>query len=77
MATELGRKTYNRRPHIAETAFGTVKHVMGMRPFLLRGLDKVKTEWRWMMTALNLGKLVREIARRRADFERLATEVGE
>ena len=31
---------------------------MGLRQFLLRGLEKVKTEWRWACTAFNLGKLV-------------------
>jgi transposase len=74
MASDEGRKVYNQRPRIAETTFGFVKTVMGIRQFLLRGLEKVKTEWLWACTAFNLGKLAREIARLRAEFGRLAAE---
>ncbi|MFO7905491.1 MAG: transposase [Planctomycetota bacterium] len=74
MASEAGRKLYKQRPHIAETTFGLLKRVMGPRQFLLRGLEKVKTEWRWACTAFNLAKLVREMARRRAELRQLATE---
>lgn len=72
MATESARKLYNQRPRIAETTFGLLKRVMGLRQFLLRGLEKVKTEWRWACTAFNLGKLVRELARLRAEFAQMA-----
>lgn len=65
MATESGRKLYNQRPRIAETTFGIMKSVMGLRQFLLRGLAKVKTEWRWATTAFNVIKLVRVIGRLR------------
>ena len=74
MASDEGRKVYNQRPRIAETTFGFMKTVMGIRQFLLRGLEKVKTEWLWACTAFNLGKLAREIARLRAQFARLAAE---
>jgi hypothetical protein len=47
---------------------------MDIRQFLLRGLEKVKTEWLWACTAFNLGKLAREIGRLRAEFSRLAAE---
>jgi hypothetical protein len=63
MASEAGRQVYNQRPRIAETTFGFIKAMMGIRQFLLRGLEKVKTEWLWSCTAFNLGKLVRELAR--------------
>lgn len=72
MATESARQLYNQRPRIAETTFGLLKRVMGLRQFLLRGLEKVKTEWRWACTAFNLGKLVRELAKLRAEFAQLA-----
>jgi hypothetical protein len=71
MATETARKLYNQRPRIAETTFGILKSIMGLRQFLLRGLEKVKTEWRGACTAFNLGKLVRELARLRAEFARM------
>ena len=67
MATDEGRQLYNQRSHMAETPFGIIKATIGLRQFLLRGLAKVKTEWRWAATAFNLGKLVREIARLRAE----------
>ena len=57
---------------MAETPFGILKSVMGLRQFLLRGLEKVKTEWRWAATAFNIVKLVRGIGRLRAQFAEMA-----
>lgn len=74
MARHESRAIYRKRLHTAETPFAVLKHVMGLRQFLLRGLAKVKTEWLWSCSAFNLAKLVREIARLRAKFEQLATE---
>jgi transposase len=68
MAQPTSRKLYNQRPRIAETTFGIIKSVMGLRQFLLRGLEKVKTEWRWAATAFNVVKLVRSIGRLRAEL---------
>ena len=73
MAQDGAREIYNQRPRIAETPFGILKSMMGVRQFLLRGLPKVQTEWRWAATAFNLGKLAREIGRLRAEFAELAT----
>lgn len=72
MATPAARARYNQRPRIAETPFGILKSVMGLRQFLLRGLEKVKTEWRWAATAFNIMKLVRGIGRLRAKFAAMA-----
>jgi len=74
MSSEEARALYNQRPRIAETTFGTVKSVMGVRQFLLRGLPKVKTEWCWAATAFNLAKLVRAIGAMRAEFSNLTLE---
>ena len=68
MASEPARALYSQRPRIAETAFGILKSVMGFRQFLLRGLEKVKTEWMWAVTSFNLMKLVREIGKLRAEL---------
>ena len=77
MATEAARQIYNQRPHMAETTFALLKSVMNLRRFLLRGLEKVKTEWTWAVTAFNLGKLVRELGRLRAEFaDLIATTEG-
>jgi hypothetical protein len=71
MASESGRQVYNQRPRIAETPFAILKAVMGLRKFLLRSLEKVKTEWTWGVTAFNLGKLVRQLTRLRAEFAQM------
>ena len=72
MAEPTTRERYNRRSPIAETPFGILKSVLGLRQFLLRGLEKVRTEWRWAATAFNIVKLVRAIARLRAQFTAMA-----
>ena len=68
MRSAAGRETYARRAWMAETPNAVLKQWMGFRQFLLRGLDKVRTEWRWACTAYNLQKLVRIVAALRARF---------
>ena len=75
MQTEEGRKTYNRRMHIGETPFAIIKSILDVRRFLLRGLDKVRTEWRWVCTAFNLKKLVAALAALRAAGRGMAVGV--
>jgi transposase len=69
MRAEPAQKKYDQRMRIAETPFALIKHVLGLRQFLLRGLDKVKLEWMWTCTAINLDKLARGMARLRTQFE--------
>ena len=59
MATEAGREIYKRRKHTVEPRFGHIKHNMGVRRFLRRGLEQVKTEWLMVCTAVNVGILLR------------------
>jgi transposase len=73
MSREESQARYRKRFHAAETPFGIIKRIMNVRQFLLRGLEKVKTEWRWVCTGYNLAKLVREVARLRAEFSRMMT----
>ncbi|MDP6057589.1 MAG: IS1182 family transposase [Pirellulaceae bacterium] len=73
MARPQARQIYRHRPHLAETPFAILKAVMGIRQFLLRGLEKVKTEWLWAATAFNLEKLVRAMAMLRAQATQLAS----
>jgi len=40
-----------------EPVFGQIKGARGFRQFLLRGLEKVRDEWRLICTAHNLLKL--------------------
>jgi transposase len=59
MKSEQGREQYRRRSHVAETPFAVLKSRMGLRQFLLRGLDKVRQELCWAATAYNVAKLIR------------------
>jgi hypothetical protein len=59
MGTPAGREIYKRRKCTVEPRFGHIKHNMGVRRFLRRGLEKVKTEWSMVCTAVNLGILLR------------------
>lgn len=63
MQTPEARARYDQRMRIAETPFGFIKHVMGLRQFLLRGLEKVKIEWSWIAATVNLSKLARDLRR--------------
>jgi len=72
MATAEARARYEKRFHAAEVPFAILKQVMNLRRFLLRGLEKVRTEWLWGCTAYNLAKLTRHVLRLRATFEALA-----
>ena len=75
MQTEKGRTTYNRRMHIGETPFAIIKNILEVRRFLLRGLEKVRTEWRWVCTAYNLKRLMRAIAALRAEGKEVVVSV--
>jgi transposase len=52
-----GRLIYALRKQIVEPVFGQIKHVRGLRQFLLRGLEKVKGEWSLWCTTHNVLKL--------------------
>ena len=67
LKTECGKRSYARRAHLAETPNAVIKQTMGLRQFLLRGLDKVRTEWLWACTAFNIMKLVATLGKLRAE----------
>jgi transposase len=74
MATPEAQATYALRRHPGERPFAVIKHQFGLRRFLLRGLSRVRTEWRWAATAFNLQRLM-SLLRSRAG-PRLANIVG-
>lgn len=59
MKSPAGRATYSRRKEIVEPRFGYIKHDLGVRRFLRRGLEKVRAEWTLVCTAVNVGILLR------------------
>lgn len=59
LRTALGRAVYALRKGIVEPVFGQIKGARGFRRFLLRGLAKVRGEWRLICLTHNLLKLWR------------------
>lgn len=74
MQTPQGKSVYNRRMHVAETPFAIIKSILGVRRFLLRGLEKVRTEWLWVCTAYNMRKLLARVVGLRAELAKTLTE---
>lgn len=58
MATPEAQAKYARRRHVGERPFAVIKQQYGVRQFLLRGLEQVRIEWRWLTTAFNLQRLL-------------------
>jgi hypothetical protein len=57
--TPEGRALYARRKVIVEPVFGQIKATRGFRRFLLRGLAKIRGEWRLVCLTHNLLKIRR------------------
>jgi transposase len=70
MATPEAQATYALRRHPGERPFAVIKQVFGLRQFLVRGLERVRTEWRWAATAFNLQRLMSLIRSRAGPPER-------
>ena len=65
LSSSEGQELYTHRKWICETPFAIIKAHMKVRQFLLRGHEKVKTEWLWICTSYNMCKLALEMARLR------------
>ena len=59
LGSEAGRDVYRMRKAIVEPVFGQIKEWRGFRRFSLRGLDKVRGEWKLVCMTHNLLKLFR------------------
>jgi len=57
LRTKKGRECYGLRKELPEPVFGQIKQARGFRQFLLRGSDKVSSEWKVICTGHNLLKL--------------------
>jgi len=57
LMTDEGRKEYQKRMHTVEPVFGNIKHNLGYRQFLMRGIAKVKGEFNLMCIAHNIKKI--------------------
>ena len=57
LESEDGRRKYRKRKQTVEPVFGIIKHAMTFRQFLLRGIEKVRGEWRLVALAYNCRRL--------------------
>jgi hypothetical protein len=57
LRTQAGKALYAKRKSTVETVFGIIKHAMGFRQFLLRGLRAVQGEWALVCIGWNLRRL--------------------
>jgi len=59
MNEDAGRARYRLRRQTVEPRIGQIKHVLGLRRFVRRGLEAVRTEWALACTAVNVGILLK------------------
>lgn len=59
LQTQAGRRRYRRRMTSAEPVFGFLKAVHRCRQFLLRGLARVRAEWRFHCAVHHWQKILR------------------
>ena len=59
LMTKAGRAIYALRKTIVEPVFGQIKQAQGFRQFLLRGVEKVRSEWALVCASHNVLKLYR------------------
>jgi len=57
LKTTKGRDLYALRKQIPEPVFGIIKSVMGFRQFMLRGIGRVRGEWRLVTMAWNIKRM--------------------
>ena len=59
LRSKQGSAIYAQRKTIVEPVNGQIKEARGLRSFLLRGLEKVDSEWHLIAASHNLLKLFR------------------
>ena len=57
LQTKAGKARYALRKQTPEPVFGIIKSVLGFRQFLLRGLEKVRGEWKLGTMAWNMKRM--------------------
>ena len=59
LESKHGKALYKKRKQTVEPVFGIIKSVLGFRHFSLRGMEKVKTEWKLIALAYNCKRLAK------------------
>ncbi len=62
MNTPDAKNRYDLRKQTVEPRFGHIKHVLGIRRFLRRGIESVKAEWLGICTTVNFAVLLKRWA---------------
>ena len=57
LQTDEGKTAYRKRKWIAEPPNGWIKSVLGFRQFSMRGLRRVRAEWKLVCAAVNLRRM--------------------
>lgn len=61
LKTEVGKEIYGKRKCLVEPVFGQIRVIEKFIQFLLRGLERVKIEWKWAAIVHNLLKIIRKV----------------
>ena len=61
MSSDEAHEIYSKRAPVIEGVFAQIKHNMGIREFVYRGIDKVESEWLWICSAFNLAKILKSM----------------
>lgn len=62
LRTRRGEKWYRKRKWLAEPPFGWIKSALGFDRFSMRGVEKVRAEWKLVCLALNIRRMAKRIA---------------
>ncbi len=76
LLTKKGEKEYKKRMHTAEPPFGNIKHNLGYRYFLLRGINKVQGEFNLMCMAHNIKKIHKRVAEKNKNIAIAMRNIG-
>lgn len=77
LLSSKGEKEYKKRMHTVEPPFGNLKHNLGFRYFLLRGLSKVKGEFNLMCIGHNIKKIESFLKKSGTNLARALTNIKE
>ena len=76
LLTKKGKEEYKKRMHTAEPPFGNMKHNLGYRYYLLRGLEKVQGEFNLMCIGHNINKIYNFATRENKNIATALANIG-
>jgi hypothetical protein len=76
LLTKKGKEEYKKRMHTAEPPFGNMKHNLGYRYYLLRGLEKVQGEFNLMCIGHNINKIYNFAQKNNKDMAVAMQDIG-